>query len=158
MRKVAGGGTAGGDRWEGEDEDEDVKVGAGLGARLRGWAPAAGGETRGPRAPPGPAGRGSRVSVGPEVPWFSRLDGHVGSRRQPVRPDSAEGGGRLGPSPSPSVHSGLEPNWRREVTAAVRSAHVLSSQSRTSHRNKANRSGARFLCLSHMESRETRLS
>ncbi|XP_049998512.1 eukaryotic translation initiation factor 3 subunit J-A-like [Alexandromys fortis] len=25
MRKVAGGGTAGGDRWEGEDEDEDVK-------------------------------------------------------------------------------------------------------------------------------------
>ncbi|GAB1286801.1 Eukaryotic translation initiation factor 3 subunit J-B [Apodemus speciosus] len=25
VRKVAGGGTAGGDRWEGEDEDEDVK-------------------------------------------------------------------------------------------------------------------------------------
>lgn len=33
MRKVAGGGTAGGDRWEGEDEDEDVKVGAGRGSR-----------------------------------------------------------------------------------------------------------------------------
>lgn len=29
VRKVGGGGTAGGDRWEGEDEDEDVKVGAG---------------------------------------------------------------------------------------------------------------------------------
>ena len=27
VRKVGGGGTAGGDRWEGEDEDEDVKVG-----------------------------------------------------------------------------------------------------------------------------------
>nr|XP_021504688.1 eukaryotic translation initiation factor 3 subunit J-like [Meriones unguiculatus] len=26
VRKVAGGGTAGGDRWEGEDEDEDVKL------------------------------------------------------------------------------------------------------------------------------------
>ncbi|XP_024604427.1 eukaryotic translation initiation factor 3 subunit J [Neophocaena asiaeorientalis asiaeorientalis] len=26
VRKVGGGGTAGGDRWEGEDEDEDVKV------------------------------------------------------------------------------------------------------------------------------------
>nr|XP_033707508.1 eukaryotic translation initiation factor 3 subunit J-like isoform X9 [Tursiops truncatus] len=25
VRKVGGGGTAGGDRWEGEDEDEDVK-------------------------------------------------------------------------------------------------------------------------------------
>lgn len=70
VRKVAGGGTAGGDRWEGEDEDEDVKVGAGQGARLRGWALAAGGETRDPGAPPGPAGRGSRVSVGPKVPWF----------------------------------------------------------------------------------------
>lgn len=43
VRKVAGGGTAGGDRWEGEDEDEDVKVSAGLGSGLRGWAPAAGG-------------------------------------------------------------------------------------------------------------------
>lgn len=28
VRKVGGSGTAGGDRWEGEDEDEDVKVGA----------------------------------------------------------------------------------------------------------------------------------
>uniref|UniRef100_F6WH37 Eukaryotic translation initiation factor 3 subunit J n=2 Tax=Equus TaxID=9789 RepID=F6WH37_HORSE len=26
VRKVGGGGTAGGDRWEGEDEDEDVKL------------------------------------------------------------------------------------------------------------------------------------
>lgn len=43
MRKVAGGGTAGGDRWEGEDEDEDVKVGPGRDDRLCGWAPAAGG-------------------------------------------------------------------------------------------------------------------
>lgn len=36
VRKVGGGGTAGGDRWEGEDEDEDVKVGAGRGSRQRG--------------------------------------------------------------------------------------------------------------------------
>lgn len=36
MRKVGGGGTAGGDRWEGEDEDEDVKVGAGRGSGPRG--------------------------------------------------------------------------------------------------------------------------
>ena len=33
VRKVGGGGTAGGDRWEGEDEDEDVKVGAGRGCK-----------------------------------------------------------------------------------------------------------------------------
>uniref|UniRef100_A0A3Q1N5T2 Eukaryotic translation initiation factor 3 subunit J n=1 Tax=Bos taurus TaxID=9913 RepID=A0A3Q1N5T2_BOVIN len=46
VRKVGGGGTAGGDRWEGEDEDEDVKVGprgVGRGARL-----GAEGPTRGP--------------------------------------------------------------------------------------------------------------
>lgn len=36
VRKVGGGGTAGGDRWEGEDEDEDVKVGAGRGSGQRG--------------------------------------------------------------------------------------------------------------------------
>lgn len=36
VRKVGGGGTAGGDRWEGEDEDEDVKVGAGWGSGQRG--------------------------------------------------------------------------------------------------------------------------
>lgn len=36
VRKVgAGGGTPGGDRWEGEDEDEDVKVGADWGSEQR---------------------------------------------------------------------------------------------------------------------------
>lgn len=53
VRKVAGGGTAGGDRWEGEDEDEDVKVGAGRGAKLREWAPAAGREIGAPGRRPG---------------------------------------------------------------------------------------------------------
>lgn len=106
MRKVAGGGTAGGDRWEGEDEDEDVKVGAGRGARRLGRrclrAGGRAGRLRGPRAPPGPAGRGSRVSVGPAVPRFPWLAGHVGC----VRPDSAEDGGGPSPSPSPRVRSG----------------------------------------------------
>lgn len=60
VRKVAGGGTAGGDRWEGEDEDEDVKVGAGRGSGLRGRAPAAGGRTRGP-----PGRRPGLRAVGP---------------------------------------------------------------------------------------------
>lgn len=36
VRKVGGGGTAGGDRWEGEDEDEDVKVDVGQGTGQRG--------------------------------------------------------------------------------------------------------------------------
>lgn len=71
MRKVGGGGTAGGDRWEGEDEDEDVKVGAGRGSGQRGseLAPSRAGvlaegrsvgRTLGPEAPPRPAGCGSR--------------------------------------------------------------------------------------------------
>lgn len=46
-----------------------------------------------------------RRPKGSLVPWFPQLDGHVGSRRQLVRPDSAEGGGRLGPSSSPRVCS-----------------------------------------------------
>ncbi|KAK2103647.1 hypothetical protein P7K49_017503 [Saguinus oedipus] len=43
VRKVGGGGTAGGDRWEGEDEDEDVKGsgerGSGLTLSLADYGP-----------------------------------------------------------------------------------------------------------------------
>lgn len=95
VRKVGGGGTAGGDRWEGEDEDEDVKVGprgVGRGARL-----GAGGRTRGPGRRPGLRavwGRERRARRCPAPP----VRRPQGLRRAAW---SAEPAGRVaGPSPS----------------------------------------------------------
>lgn len=103
-----------------------MSAGCGLAARLG---------TPGCR--PGLRAVGPRVSVGWAGPRFPRPAGHVGSRRRRVRPDSAEGGHDPDPSPSPEGPlPGLDPNWRREVTAAVGSAHVQASQFRSPHRNE----------------------
>lgn len=117
VRKVGGGGTAGGDRWEGEDEDEDVKVGSGWDARqrerglalLRVELPPAGGRVgrlsaQGRR--PGLRAVCPGASVGLAVFSSPSHAGHVGWRRQPVFPDSlVEGGGGLRASLSLGVRA-----------------------------------------------------
>lgn len=170
VRKVGGGGTAGGDRWEGEDEDEDVKVGAGRGSGLRGCglAPSragfpADGRTGGLWAQgrrPGLRAVGPGASVGPGGALFP-------SARRPYRPGTGSVAsvflGELGgPGPSPSwrvrVPGCIPPtSWRQEVTAAAGPVHVQTSRSGVARRDETGKLGIEPHGSSHMESLATHL-
>lgn len=160
VRKVGAGGTAGGDRWEGEDEDEDVKVGAGRGCglRRRGRELPTAGRAGGLWAQGRRPGPGWGASLGPDAalsPSARRLCGRDGQRGlSDFLGEAAAALPQLLVGPRPGLHPTRQLATGGDSSGGA--AHVQTSWSGAPGRDEAGDVGTEPPGLSHMGHLATR--